>query len=81
MSSREQDARFEAELASAYAEDPEAFGLSRRSLAAKIADELRHNDECGSRRPLSDREYMDDAAAILRIVREHAGPASNKDRP
>jgi len=40
------------------------------SLLAKIADELRHNDECGPG-PLSDDEYMDDARAILRIVDEH----------
>lgn len=42
-----------------------------RSLMARIADELRHNDECGSRELMSEDEYMDDARAILRIVDEH----------
>lgn len=46
--------------------DP-AQPLSR--LRKRIADELRRNDECGTG-PLSDDEYMDDAAAILRIVIE-----------
>lgn len=46
-----------------------------QSVTAKIADELRHNDECASREPLSDDEYMDDAAAILRIIAEHNGDA------
>jgi multidrug efflux pump subunit AcrA (membrane-fusion protein) len=39
----------------------------RADLAAKIADELAYNDECGPG-PVSRREYLDDANAILRIV-------------
>jgi hypothetical protein len=39
----------------------------RADLAAKIADELAYNDECGPG-PVSRSEYLDDANAILRIV-------------
>lgn len=42
----------------------------RGDLVAKIAEELRRNDECGPG-PVSRGEYIDDAAAILRIVGEH----------
>lgn len=41
-----------------------------RSPREKIADELAYNDECGPG-PVSRQEYLDDADAILRIVREH----------
>lgn len=44
--------------------------VDERSLTAKIADELRRNDECGPG-PVSDQEYLADAAAIVRIVNEH----------
>lgn len=53
---------------------PRQFATVTPSLQARIADELRHNDECGTG-PLSDGEYMDDAAAILRIVLEHKDDA------
>ena len=41
-----------------------------RSLTARIADELRSYDERGLG-PLLDDEYMDYAAALLRIVDEY----------
>lgn len=41
-------------------------------LREKIADELAHNDECGSRQLASRAEYLADADAILRIVGERS---------
>lgn len=37
------------------------------ALREKIADELAHNDECGSG-PLSRQEYLDDADALLGLI-------------
>jgi hypothetical protein len=48
------------------------------ALREKIADELARNDECGPG-PVSRQEYLDDAAAILRIVAEFS-PASIDER-
>lgn len=44
--------------------------LDETDLCGLIAAELKHNDECGPG-PVSEAEYLDDAQAILRIVREH----------
>lgn len=52
---------------------------SERAVIALIADELRRNDDCGPG-PLSEQEYLDDAAAILRIVQAHPKIAAGRDR-
>lgn len=48
-------------------------------LRERIAAELKRNDECGPG-PVSDMEYLDDADAILRIVRQHDKAATRADR-
>jgi hypothetical protein len=50
----------------------DARGDGEAELREKIADELAENDQCGVG-PLSRQEYLDDAEAVLSLIRTYGG--------